>query len=78
MHSNPFSAVGYDLSSLKREIEQKAERHEVATLRSNVDRLEHSVREISATINGLRQQLDIIQEDAERVRQANGQFGVGA
>lgn len=78
MHSNPFSNTGYDLSNLQRQIERKADQREIYALRSDVDRLERTVRELSAALDGLRSQCAILQEDADEARRNNGQFGVGA
>ena len=63
MHSNPFSSVGYDISELRRLIEQKADRHEIYPLTSAVDRLERSLREIGSTIDGLRHRCERLEEN---------------
>lgn len=53
-HTNPFSNVGYDIQDLKRQIEHKADQHEIHALNSKLDRLEHSLREACAETDGLR------------------------
>lgn len=67
MHSNPFSTVGHDLSELRRSIEQKADRHEVSSLHSNVDRLERSIDmardEQRREIDGLRARVEELERN---------------
>jgi len=43
MHTNPFTSAGYDFSDLQRQVNQKADCYEVHSLRSALDRVEHSV-----------------------------------
>ena len=43
MHSNPFSSVGYDIADLRRQIDQKADKYEIHSLGSSLDRVERSV-----------------------------------
>lgn len=62
MHTNPFSPAGYDLADLRNRIERKADEHELATLRSAVDRLEHSLRESRAETDGLRSRCERLEE----------------
>lgn len=55
-----------------RDVEQKAERaagrlHEIDALRSDVDRLERSVREANAEADGLRSRCDELQMRLERL-----------
>lgn len=82
MHTNPFSATGYDLADLRGKIERKADSHEITSLRSNVDSLERSLREACAEIDGLRRRCEVLEESCAeliaRYRQDNSQFGVGA
>lgn len=58
MHQNPFLPGGYDYSHLERQIQQKADQHEIYSLRSTVDRLERSIdmarEEHRAELDGLR------------------------
>jgi len=67
LHTNPFSGTGYDLRSLESQIERKADKHEVSSLAGAVDRLEHSLREARAEIDGLRSQLQAAQNQIERL-----------
>jgi predicted nucleic acid-binding Zn-ribbon protein len=62
MHTNPFSDVGYDLADIKRQLSQKADNHEILTLRSHVDSLEHALREASSEIDGLRSRCERLEE----------------
>ena len=61
MLSNPITEIGRVERSLQNEIQRKADRHEIHTLRGDVDRLEHTVREIRAALDGLRDELSRIQ-----------------
>ena len=54
MHQNPFTPGGYDYSHLERQLHDKADRHEIHSLRSTVDCLERAVRELRSEIDGLR------------------------
>ena len=48
---------GYNISELRQSIGRKADSHEVSTLRSDVSRLENTVRELRAEADGLRARL---------------------
>ena len=48
---------GWNIHELKADISRKAESHELHTLSSHVDRLECSLRESRAEIDGLRDEL---------------------
>jgi predicted RNase H-like nuclease (RuvC/YqgF family) len=68
MHTNPFTAAGYDLSDLQRKIDQKADSHEIHSFRSALDRLESSVRELRAENDSLRSRCERM---AETLRELN-------
>jgi predicted RNase H-like nuclease (RuvC/YqgF family) len=82
MHQNPFTAGGYDYQDLARRIQQKADQHEIHSLRDDVDRLERSNRELSSEVDSLRRRCERLEEScADLLREwqeTNGQFGVGA
>jgi hypothetical protein len=69
MHTNPFTAAGYDLSNLERQIQQKADRHEIHTLRGEVDRLERSLHAADSTSAGLRDRCERLEEDFRRLNE---------
>lgn len=71
MHQNPFTPGGYDHSHLERQLHEKADRHEISSLRSSVDSLERTVRELSAEIDGLRARCERM---AESLRELNPGF----
>jgi len=50
MNTDPFTTFGQDIRNLEN---RKADKHELNSTNSNVDSLERSLREISAKINGL-------------------------
>ena len=50
------------ISGIESELSRKAESHEISTLRSDVARLEHSLREASSTIDGLRSRCERLEE----------------
>ena len=62
MHTNPFTNVGYDLADIKRSISQKVDSHELSSLRSTVDSLERSLREVRSENDGLRSRVDRLEE----------------
>lgn len=53
-----IGGVEYEIRDVRAEVQRKADRHEVHTLSSAVDRLEHSVRELRAENDGLRSRID--------------------
>lgn len=55
------------ISDIERSVNQKAEKYEVSTLSSNVDRLEHSLREASSEIDGLRNELQATQDQLQMI-----------
>lgn len=68
MHTNPFTPAGYDLSELRSKIEQKADKHEIHSLRSDVDRLERTNEERRSEIAELRARCERM---AEVLREIN-------
>ena len=70
IHSNPFTQAGHDLHELDSRINQKADSSELASLRSNVDGLESALRELSSAFDGLRYELQALQETVEQQKQA--------
>lgn len=58
---------GHLRDEMNRELNQKADKHEISSLRSNVDSLENTVRELRSEISGLRSELQRLQEIIERV-----------
>lgn len=57
-----------------RDVEQKAERassrlYELDSLRSDVDSLEHSMRQIRSVVDGLRDELEACKEENLRLRE---------
>lgn len=69
MHQNPFTPGGYDYSNLERQLHQKADNHELHSLRRALDRLESSVRELSAENDGLRHRCERLEEELGMERQ---------
>jgi len=69
-----IGALQSDVDCLKSELQRKVNSYEVSSLRSTVDRLESSLREISSEVDGLRtrkQEVEMriqehIQEEIER------------
>lgn len=71
MHQNPFSPGGYDYSHLERQLHEKADRHEIHSLRGDVDRLERANMAIRSEIDHLRSQCE---QMAEALRELNTWF----
>lgn len=67
---------------IERKLQQKADLHEVHTLRGDVDRLERALRESRSEINGLRSRCERLEEGCQELINEyqfnNGQFGVEA
>lgn len=65
MHTNPYSAVGYDILDIKRQIAGKVDSYEIHALRSTVDRLERSIdmarNEHRSEIDGLRSRIEAVE-----------------
>ena len=82
MHSNPFSATGYDISDLRRRVDQKADSHELHSRDSRLDSLERTVRELSSENASLCSRIALLEESCRELLEAyradNSQFGVGA
>lgn len=62
-----MNGIGYPpydwrIDDIERAAKAAAPAHEVAALRGNVDRLEHSLREVRSEIDGLRAQLSTLQD----------------
>ena len=57
------------VEEIERNVRGKAESHELSTLRSDMDRLEHSLRESRAEVDGLRSQFQAMQDQIERLLQ---------
>lgn len=64
MHSNPFSSVGYDLSDIHRQLNQKADQHEIHSLRSTLERIERS---IDMARDEQRREIDSLRSRCERL-----------
>jgi septal ring factor EnvC (AmiA/AmiB activator) len=65
MQSSPFTQAGRDIHDLASQIRQKADSHEVSSLRSHVDRLEHSLRESRSEVDGLRDRMQSMEARLE-------------
>lgn len=53
------------IESIERALNQKVESHEIYSLRNDVDRLEHQLREACARIDGLCSQLEATQNQLD-------------
>ena len=61
--------VEWRVEEIERNVRGKAESHEVSTISSDVVRLEHSLRETRAEVDGLRAQLQTMQDQIARLFQ---------
>lgn len=59
---DPFSPTGQAIRELESQLYRKVERYELDSLRGDVDRLEYSLRESRAEVDGLRAQLSLLEE----------------
>ncbi len=62
MHSNPFSSVGHDLSEIMRRLNNKADQHEIHSLRSEVEQLQRDVQVFQSENEELRRQLHALDD----------------
>ena len=65
IHSDPFSNFGQDIHRLDRD---KADKHQIHSLEGDVKTLERKLSGAQADINGLRSQIELLQN------QVNGLF----
>lgn len=61
-HTNPFSSVGYDLQSLKNEIGRKADSHEIASIRSDVNSAERDMRALTEAVHARCRRCDWLEQ----------------
>lgn len=65
-YAAPWSGIGRvqcDIDNLNSQLHRKADSHEVYALNSKVNSLERSVRELSSSLDGLRAELQALQEN---------------
>ena len=64
--------VEWRVEEIERNLQRKADSHEISSLRSDVDNLERTNRQISSTLDGLRGELERLTyrlEELERYKQ---------
>jgi len=69
MSQAPWTDIGSlqsDISNIQSELRNKGEAHEMHTLSSRMDSMEHSLRELSSLFDGIRTELQVICEDFRR------------
>ena len=69
MMQAPWTEIGSlqsDIRSLESELRNKGETHEIHTLSSRMDSMEHSLGELSSLFDGIRTELQVICEDFKR------------
>ena len=57
------------INDIERGLNEKATHYEVSAMRSDVDRLDCTVRELSALVDGLRNELEASKNHTERLEQ---------
>lgn len=72
MHFND-PRTEWRISDIERGLRSKAEDYEVSTLRSQLDSLEHTVRQLSSLVDGLRNELETAQSQIREVVETNYQ-----
>ena len=63
MHSNVFSAVGYDLRDLESKINQKPDKHEIYSIHHTLDSLKNSIEGLWTEVNGLSSKLQEMEQN---------------
>ena len=65
----PWTGIGSlqsDVLDIKNILTRKVDSHEIHSINSRLDRLEHSVREISSLCDDFRYRLQVLEEDKMR------------
>jgi len=68
----PWSGIGSlqgDVSNLRQELNRKADSHEIHSIHSTVDSLEHTIREISTSLDGLRSEIEEIRQNQQNTEE---------
>jgi hypothetical protein len=66
----PWTEIGtlqQDIMSLKRDIHNKADNHEISSINSRLDSLERAYRDLSAQVDGLLSRLQTLEEGQARL-----------
>jgi predicted nucleic acid-binding Zn-ribbon protein len=61
--------VEWRVEEIERNLQRKADQHEIYTLTGDVDRLECSLREARAEVDGLRHELQVLQDQVTQLLQ---------
>ena len=64
--SAPWTEIGRcqtDISRLEAEVRRKADDHEIHALSRRVDSMEHTVRELSSTLDGIQSRLSELEAE---------------
>ena len=64
-----FTDAGSDIHRLD---SQKADKYEIHSINSDISRLEHSMREACASIEGLRYEVQTLQQEVARLKELSG------
>lgn len=64
---SPFSGIGNLRNEIRQELSRKADSHEIISLRSKMDNLEYSLREIRSVVAGLESRLQILEEEKQLI-----------
>jgi hypothetical protein len=57
------------INDIERELRNKVDRYERTEADRNVDRLEHSLRELSSVVDGLRYELEACKNELNEIKQ---------
>lgn len=74
MNSAPWTEIGRcqaDIQSIKSELHRKADSYEIHEINRRLDRLEHSVREISSALDGLLSRLQACEDQVNTLADPN-------
>lgn len=60
------------VNDIERDLRNKADSWQITSLRSDVDRLENTMRELGSICDGLRSEIEILREENRQLRELLG------
>ena len=76
MQSAPWTEIGrcqQDIHSIKSELHRKVDEHEISSINRRLDSLEHTVREISTSVDGIIFRLQTCEDKLAQLEEGGGE-----